>query len=93
MQQYVIPYDILAAVIVGIMLVAHIFLPFKNVTLRKIYMKLLVTVFLSCLFDIASAVMLSLPGTGAIYDFVLYVVTSLYYIIHVIPPYYVCCYI
>lgn len=93
MQQYVIQYDILAAVIVGIMLVAHIFLPFKNVTLRKIYMKLLVTVFLSCLFDIASAVMLSRPGTGVIYGFVLYVVTSLYYIIHVIPPYYVCCYI
>lgn len=85
MPQYVIHYDILSAIIIATMIVAHYFSPFKSKILRRIYMELLVSVFLSCVFDVASSVLIMEGGKGSLYNFALNATMYLYYAFHLMP--------
>lgn len=85
MTNYIIQYDIMSAVIIFVMTIAHYFSPFINEKLRRVYMEMLVSVFLSCVFDIISSVMLASGKTGELYNYIEYIATLLYNMFHLFP--------
>ena len=92
-MDYVIHYDIFSGIVCLIMIIANVSMPFKNHKLRRLYIEMLVVVFLACIFDCASSVMLMNPQNDRVYDSILYICTFAFYVIHTVAPFLVCLYL
>lgn len=85
MMEYVTQYDTLSSLIIGVMIVAHYFSPFINKKMRRVYMELLISVFLCCIFDVASSYMIMYPVDASWFVIGVNAVTTFYNVFHLAP--------
>ncbi len=85
-MNYVIDYDLFSTILLFVMIVANISMPFKNKFLRKNYMAMEIVVFLSCIFDMASSILIEQASDDTFLYILTYVATQLYMMIHVCAP-------
>ena len=85
MIHYVLQYDIYSAIIAVIVFIAHLFIPAKNKRLRRIYLTMIAVLFLCCILDGGSSYMLMHPSKSVFYNQVLYTVTAIYHLVHIVP--------
>ncbi len=88
MEQYVIYFDVISALILTTMIVANIAIPTYGNVYEKIYRHILIVVDITCISDLLSALLLMYPLDSPYYYVLTYAVTWIYFAAHILTPFY-----